>query len=152
IVFANKRYAEIYGLAPDQVKPGTTLRQIFEARAARRAVGESEREKFILDGLQRARDCKSQVVRLVDNRLISVVRRRMPDGGFLSTHEDVTEREQLNSRFDAAISNMSQGMCLYDAQQRVVFANDRFAEIYGLTREQVKPGTTPRQILEARVA
>jgi len=47
---------------------------------------------------------------------------------------------------------MSQGMCLYDAQQRVVFANNRFAEIYGLTPDQVKPGTTPREILEARAA
>jgi len=69
-----------------------------------------------------------------------------------TTPLSLSERERLNSRFDAAISNMSQGMCLYDAQQRVVFANDRFAEIYGLTREQVKPGTTPRQILESRAA
>jgi diguanylate cyclase (GGDEF)-like protein/PAS domain S-box-containing protein len=152
IVFANNRYAEIYGLTPDQTKPGTTLRQIFEARAANRAVGKSAREEFVVDGLRRTRSCKCEVVRLKDGRLISVVRRPMPDGGLLSTHEDISERERLNSRFDAAISNMSQGMCLYDAQQRVVFANDRFAEIYGLTREQVKPGTTPRQILESRAA
>jgi diguanylate cyclase (GGDEF)-like protein/PAS domain S-box-containing protein len=152
IVFANKRYAEIYGLTPDETKPGTTLRQIYEARAQSKAVEGSAREKFVLEGLQRSRSCRSEIIRLSDGRLISVVRRRMPGGGLLSTHEDITEREQLNSRFDAAISNMSQGMCLYDAQQRVVFANDRFAEIYGLTREQVKPGTTPRQILEARAA
>ena len=151
IVFANNRFGAIYGLTPDQVKPGTTLRQIYEARAASRVVGDGEREKFVLNGLERSRSHKSEVLRLRDGRLISVVRRPMPDGGLLSTHEDITEREQLNSRFDAAISNMSQGMCLYDAQQRIVFANNRFAEIYGLTREQVKPGTTPRQVLEARV-
>ena len=40
---------------------------------------------------------------------------------------------------------MSQGMCLFDAEQRVVFANRRFAEIYDLDPEQVKPGTTLRQ-------
>ena len=48
--------------------------------------------------------------------------------------------------------NMSQGLCLFDAEQRVVLANGRYAEIYGLTPEQVKPGTTLRQILEARAA
>ena len=47
---------------------------------------------------------------------------------------------------------MSQGMCLYDAQQRIVFANDRYAEIYGLTPEQAKPGTTLREMFAARAA
>ena len=31
---------------------------------------------------------------------------------------------------------MSQGLCLYDAEQRVMFANRRFAEIYGSTRSR----------------
>ena len=41
---------------------------------------------------------------------------------------------------------------MFDAEQRVVIANERYAEIYGLTPEQVKPGTTLRQILEQRIA
>ena len=93
------------------------------------------------------------------------------DGGWVVTHQDITERETLNAqlarqngllkqreeelkaqneRFNAAINNMSQGMCLFDSEQRVVFANRRFAEIYGLAPEEVKPGTTLRQILTAR--
>ena len=104
-------------------------------------------------------------MRLSDGRSISVLRRPMPDGGLVSTHEDVTVRENLsarleeqngllrqreeelrawNLRLDAALKNMSQGLCLYDAEQRVVIANSRFAEIYGLTPDQVKPGTTLR--------
>ena len=47
---------------------------------------------------------------------------------------------------------MSHGLCMFDAKQRVVIANDRYAEIYGLTPEQVKPGTTLRQIVEHRIA
>ena len=111
--------------------------------------------------------------RLADGRIISASVQPRADGGWVVTHEDITEREALNAqlahqnellkqreeeletqntRFDAAINNMSQGMCLFDAEQRVVFANRRFAEIYGLDPEQVKPGTTLRQILEARVA
>ncbi len=45
---------------------------------------------------------------------------------------------------------MSQGMCLYDAQQRIVFANDRYADIYRLTPEQAKPGTTLREVFAVR--
>ena len=174
IVFANGRYAEIYNLTPEQVKPGTTLRQIFEARLTNGTYGGGDDgEKFVRDGLERFGRCKTEVIELSDGRFISVVRRPIPGGGLLTTHEDITERERLNARlarqnellrereqelatqntrFDAAIGNMSQGMCLYDSEQRIVFANNRFAELYGLTREQVKPGTTPRQLLEARAA
>ena len=46
-------------------------------------------------------------------------------------------------KFDTAINNMSQGLCLFDAEQRVVFANRRYAEMYGLSLEQVKPVEFP---------
>jgi diguanylate cyclase (GGDEF)-like protein len=55
-------------------------------------------------------------------------------------------------RFDAALNNMTQGLCMYDAEQRVVVANSRFGEIYGLAPAQTAPGTTARQILEHRMA
>jgi GGDEF domain-containing protein len=83
----------------------------------------------------------------------------MPDGGVVSTHEDITEREKLkarleqqNEQLDAAMNNMSQGLAMYDREQRLVICNEDYATMYGLTREQVRPGTTVREILEARLA
>jgi PAS domain S-box-containing protein len=165
IVFANGRYAEVYGLTPEQVKPGTTLRQVFEARVANGAHLDGEGEKFVRERLARFHSCASEVIKLGDGRFISVVRRPMPDGGLLSTHEDVTEREQLtgrlagqnellkqrelqlnarNEQLDAAMDNMSQGLAMYDAEQRLIVCNKRYAEMYGLNPEQVTPGTTRR--------
>jgi PAS domain-containing protein len=110
---------------------------------------------------------------LGDGRMIAASVRPRADGGWVVTHQDITERETLNAqlarrnallkqreeelaaqnmRFNAAINNMSQGMCLFDGEQRVVFANRQFAELYGLTSEEVKPGTPLGRILEARVA
>ena len=57
-----------------------------------------------------------------------------------------------NLRFDAALNNMVQGLAMFDHEHRVVIANARYAEIYGLTSEQVGPGTALRQILEHRIA
>jgi len=62
------------------------------------------------------------------------------------------ELGRANMRFDAALNNMSQGLSMYDAEQRLVVANRRFSEIYGLTPDQTKPGTTARQVLEYRIA
>ena len=55
-------------------------------------------------------------------------------------------------QLDAALNNMVQGLAMFDAEHRLVLANRRYAEMYGLTPEQVKPGTTLRQIIEHRVA
>ena len=105
--------------------------------------------------------------RLGDGRAILVSIRPRPDGGWVTTHQDVTERENLNAelaqqnellrqredqlkahneQFDAALKNMSQGLCMFDAEQRVVIANARFAQMYGLKLEQVRPGTRARLI------
>ena len=37
-------------------------------------------------------------------------------------------------RLETALTNMSQGLCMFDRDQRVVVANDRYAEMYGLDR------------------
>ncbi|MGO9327260.1 MAG: putative bifunctional diguanylate cyclase/phosphodiesterase [Steroidobacteraceae bacterium] len=55
-------------------------------------------------------------------------------------------------RLDTALNNMSQGLGMFDAEQRVVVCNDRFARMYGLSPEQATPGTTLRQIVERRIA
>ncbi len=59
---------------------------------------------------------------------------------------------QKSQQLDAALNNMSQGLCMFDAQQRLVVYNKRYTEMYGLAPEQAKPGTPLRAILEARVA
>ncbi len=56
-----------------------------------------------------------------------------------------------NLQLDAALGNMVQGLAMFDAEQRIVIANAQYAEIYGLTAEQVKPGTTFREILQHRI-
>jgi len=56
-----------------------------------------------------------------------------------------------NSRFDAALNNMSQGLIMFDAEQRIVICNDRYLEMYNLSRDIVKPGCTLRALLQHRV-
>lgn len=66
--------------------------------------------------------------------------------------EKTHELEKANFKVGATLENISQGVCMFDASQRLIVCNKRYAEIYGLTKEQTKPGTTLRAILEHRVA
>lgn len=48
---------------------------------------------------------------------------------------------ETNARFGAALSNMTQGLCLFDADKTLVISNDRFREMYELPPDIVMPGT-----------
>jgi PAS domain-containing protein len=56
-----------------------------------------------------------------------------------------------NGRFDAALSNMSQGLCLFDADGKLVIFNPRFAEIYGLPPAKIMPGMSTRELMALAV-
>ncbi|NJO35467.1 MAG: HAMP domain-containing protein [Rhodospirillales bacterium] len=55
-------------------------------------------------------------------------------------------------RLQAALTNMVQGLCMTDNDQRLVICNKRYAEIYALPDELTKPGTDMTTILMHQVA
>jgi diguanylate cyclase (GGDEF)-like protein len=58
---------------------------------------------------------------------------------------------ESNLLLDAALENMSQGICLYDAQNRLEIFNQRFLEIFGLSPERIKPGISYKEVLAISV-
>jgi diguanylate cyclase (GGDEF)-like protein len=58
------------------------------------------------------------------------------------------EREQ-NERFEAALGNMSQGLCMFGADGRLIVANRRFRDIYNLTPASIVPGQPLIDVLES---
>ncbi|SHG16617.1 sensor domain-containing protein [Bradyrhizobium erythrophlei] len=50
----------------------------------------------------------------------------------------------------SALNNLSHGVMMTNAQNRVVFCNDRFFEIYGLTRADISKDMTGRDLIELR--
>ena len=62
----------------------------------------------------------------------------------------VRQLEREKGRLDAALNNMSQGLIMFDAAERVVVCNDFYIEMYGLSRDIVKPGCTFSDLLKYR--
>jgi diguanylate cyclase (GGDEF)-like protein len=94
LVLCNNRFVEIYGLPPDLVKLGTSLRQIFEHAASFR-VDKSRSVQELYDDYcaKRARTGSRHYQReFGDGRTIAVSQRVMPGGGWVDTHEDISER------------------------------------------------------------
>ena len=83
---------------------------------------------------------------------IGMLRRKRLLAANAELEQSKASLEQTNVWFNAAIENMAHGMVMFDRDQRLLVCNRRYAEMYDLTPEQTKPGTSIREILEARVA
>jgi diguanylate cyclase (GGDEF)-like protein/PAS domain S-box-containing protein len=57
---------------------------------------------------------------------------------------------QKDRQFAAAVNNMSQGVVMFDAAERLVVCNRRYVEMYGLSADVVKPGCTLRDVIRNR--
>ncbi|WP_213773555.1 EAL domain-containing protein [Bradyrhizobium sp. dw_78] len=62
------------------------------------------------------------------------------------------QRLQLrrNAFVSSALNNLSQGVVMTDSQNRIVFCNDRYLEIYGLSRSDIVKGMTGRELTALR--
>jgi diguanylate cyclase (GGDEF)-like protein/PAS domain S-box-containing protein len=58
--------------------------------------------------------------------------------------------KQRNEQLDAAMNNVSHGIAMFNAEQRLLICNSRFITIYGLSQDAVKPGVTAREIFDRR--
>jgi len=52
---------------------------------------------------------------------------------------------------EQAIDNLALGLIIFDNKREVVFCNKRYMEIYGLSSEQVKPGTPTSTLIQHRL-
>ena len=102
LVVWNERYAELYQLPPDLLKVGTPHEAVIADRISRGILkGETSKsaaKKKIASLNQLPKDAAScRVDEFADGRFILVTRQPMADGGWLATHEDITERRRAEA-------------------------------------------------------
>ncbi|HEX4262552.1 MAG TPA: EAL domain-containing protein [Acetobacteraceae bacterium] len=100
LILSNRRYWEIYNLPPDRLGPGVTLHEVILARIAVGSFPAEEEQPYLAWRVALADQSKphDSVVELRDGRVIAIHHRPMPDRGWVSTHEDITERRRAEDR------------------------------------------------------
>ena len=56
-----------------------------------------------------------------------------------------------NDMFTTVLNRMSQGLCMFDQDQKLLVCNNRYLEMYGLSKDLGRPGTPFRKIVESRI-
>ena len=164
LVICNDTYAELYNLPLELIRTGTRHADIVDYRTEHGMRPVNGVQSFMAQHwqLREGEESRTVQVELANGKLISIHHQPMADGGWVATHQDVTEEAQRvaalearerelalqNLRFDAAVNNMRQGLCMFDKDEQLVICNQPYASIYGLPPDLTVPGTTFTQILE----
>ena len=158
VVLWNERYVEMYGLSPGVVTEGCTFLELMTHRKER-GLFTGDPEEFYQRNRPRLAEGKpwSNIHNLVDGRTIQTRQQPTPDGGWVSTHADITERREAEAKIreqklqlDAAVDNMAQGLVMFDADETVVLWNERYIDMFGLSPSVVREGCSFLELLAHR--
>ena len=134
LVLSNRSFAEIYGLTPDQMAPGTTLREITERRIAVGTCPMSIEDYLALSAsINSIRATKVWTLALGDGRTLQIRHHPMADGGWVSIHEDITELQDKRAiasqriSLQALIDGALDYLWVKDLDGRFVIANKAIA-------------------------
>jgi len=162
----NKHYRDFYGFSEDAIRRGMTLEEVVHLSARLGNHPDQPPEAFyeaytseLLANRSGARHKSQEVVH--GGRIIETAHVYSEQLGWVVTHEDITdeiarsesqqkrklELERQNIRLDAAVNNISIGLCMMDARGRLVICNEPYARIYNLPMELLRPGTQLEDIL-----
>jgi PAS domain S-box-containing protein len=142
----NRRYLEIYGLSPEVVKPGCTLKELIQHRveAGYHHGNIDNTVRKILETLAE-RKPSTATAHLANGRTISVLTQPMAGGGWIVTHQDVTEQRRTEQEADrmhrfllTVIEHVPSTVMVKNARDlRYALINRAGERFYGLPRSQI---------------
>ena len=159
VVVSNIQNIEFFQDFAQLLQPGASFPD-FVATLMRGAVANCQDEAALLipfpsHGIQP----RTVLVDLRDGRSVRIGWSATGEGGIVAFCSDMTEwknreaqLEQSNLWLDTALSNMSQGLCLFDADGRLKIANRRLYEIFGIGQDRLSAGTTVEDLVGMKLA
>ena len=156
LVVWNERYRAMYNIDPLRIWRGCTISDLLKARmAAGMFPLDPEKYDHKLRAALKQGKCFTLNIDLADGRTISVVNQPIESGGWVATHEDVSERrrverelENTRSFLNTIIENVPSPIIVKDPDLRYLLFN-RAAEkclgvdrsvLLGKTAVEVMPG------------
>ncbi|MGE0846580.1 MAG: PAS-domain containing protein [Flavobacteriaceae bacterium] len=164
----NSNFIDLLEFPRELGKPGTPFEAFIRYNAERGEYGEGDIEEQVRHRVELARKFEAHCFERTrpDGTVIEIRGKPLPGGGLVTTYTDITERKKAEAevklrdrqlteqieRFDAALSNMTQGLCMFDSERRLVVCNARYLDIYRLPPELGVAGTHVDDILGHRIS
>jgi diguanylate cyclase (GGDEF)-like protein/PAS domain S-box-containing protein len=160
IVVCNQRYIRMYGLSPDVVKPGCAFRDlILHRKQAGTFTGDIDQyHSSLMRDLAQGK-ATELLIETPDKRSVRIVNQPLLNGGWVATHEDITEarnaeqeRDRNRKFLDLIIDNVPTTIIVKDARSRqYVLINQSGEEYFGASRDQII-GKTAQELRPTQIA
>jgi diguanylate cyclase (GGDEF)-like protein len=124
MVICSQPYMEMYDLPADLIKPGITVSELlrYRMKTGTFAGDPDSYTENLLASIAKGQ-AVSNIVELPDGRTIFVLNHPIADGGWVATHEDITDRRRAENK----IAHMARHDSLTDLPNRVLF-QERLSE------------------------
>ena len=143
LVVCNDLYIEMYGLSREIVKPGCSFRELLRYRAepagglhrvtkeGRDPIPDPDQYRANLAAALATGEVSRSVFEMADGREVSMTNSPLAAGGWVSTHEDVTERR----KGEAKIAYMAHHDALTDLPNRLQLY-EQLRQMLAMTRRE----------------
>jgi diguanylate cyclase (GGDEF)-like protein len=74
------------------------------------------------------------------------------DAARATVNHMATERDGQLALLRVAVDHMSQGLCMFGPDRKLIMSNERYAELYGIRPGRMRPGMDLAEILASRIA
>ena len=129
LVVCNQGYIAMYGLSPDIVKRGLSLGKLLQHHKDTGSL-QADADAHCARVLDRVASEKVQVARVGDGRSVQITHHKAVNGGWVATHEDITERRKA----DEKIAHLAHYDTLTDLPNRVLFREQLELELKRIKR------------------
>ncbi|MCH9050334.1 MAG: PAS-domain containing protein [Proteobacteria bacterium] len=151
LVACNSKFIELHDYPPEFIRLGMPLEDFVRFRAERGDRGpvdvEEHVRKRVLEKRRGVADRREN--NLPNGRTALAYHEPMPNGGWVSTYTDITERKKAQDEIaeksavlETTLESMSQGITVYDADHRLIAFNPRFVDLFDFPADYLRPGRT----------
>jgi len=165
----NRQYIDLNPHISDIIAPGKKFEDMLRIGMERSGyqIGGVDVEQYIQWRVEQHQNPgEAHDLLMSDGRWVRVHEKRIADGSIVGIRSDITELKKRegelltisnelrrsNMHFNTALNNMVQGLCMFDASQTLIVANDRYLQLYGFSPDVVKPGIKLPDIMEYSVS
>ena len=124
VVVCNQRYLDMYGLSPDIIVPGLSFRGVIQHRKDTGSFA-GDVDDYVDAVMRDNGRSHTQFMQTADGRSIQILSQPVADGGWVATHEDITERRAADER----IAHLAHYDALTDLPNRTLFRTELEREL-----------------------
>ncbi|MET1411474.1 PAS-domain containing protein [Roseibium sp. HPY-6] len=169
LVFYNQKFIDLNRHLSGFIRPGMSFEEMLRSGVVTGAYNQHgmDDEAYIHWRLQQHfNPGEPHEHETADGRWIRTIDTSADDGGTVCVQSDITKAKEheteiarisgaldkTSDRFNEALNNMIQGLCMFDNEQKLILCNRRYLEMYGFSAEVVKPGILIADIMRYSIS